>query len=224
MTASKPNKPTSSEGQQSSNLAPAGPVGGQPLVADGRRLLLHICCAPCSTYTVRQLRTEGFSVTGYWYNPNIHPFGEHEKRRETLLRYASQIDLPILWEEGYDLLGFLRLVAGRERFRERCLFCYRLRLERAAQVAAQQGFDALTTTLLISPYQDQGALQEIGAEVGRSHGVSFYYEDLRRGFPEHYRLAREHELYMQRYCGCLFSEWEAAQQRAKREKQRHARS
>lgn len=178
-----------------------------------KRILLHICCAPCSTYSVKSLREGGWEVTGHWFNPNIHPYSEHEKRRGTLARYAEEIALGVLWEPGYEMPAFLRTVVGHERFRERCSLCYRLRLERTAQVAAAQGYDTMTTTLLISPYQDQQALRSIGEELASAYGLQFYYEDFRQGFAEHYRLARGHGLYMQRYCGCIYSEWEAEKQR-----------
>jgi predicted adenine nucleotide alpha hydrolase (AANH) superfamily ATPase len=164
---------------------------------------------------VKRLRELAFdSVTGYWYNPNIHPFSEHEKRRETLAHYAQQIDLPMIWETGYEIVDFLRGVNGRERFRERCTLCYRMRLERTAQVAAREGFEAYTTTLLISPYQDQETIRAIGQEVAALCGVTFYFENFRRGWAEHGEMTREHGLYSQRYCGCVYSEWEAQDRHA----------
>jgi hypothetical protein len=172
-------------------------------------MLLHVCCAPCATYSVKRLRELAFSVTGYWYNPNVHPYSEHEKRRATLVRYAAEIDLPVIWEPGYEMVDFLRVVVGHEAFRERCRRCYRVRLERTAETAAREGFDAFTTTLLISPYQDQDAIYAVGGELAERYGVPFYFENLRRGWAEHGQMVRDHELYSQRYCGCVYSEWEA---------------
>lgn len=180
----------------------------------GKRLLLHICCAPCATYTVQRLGEQGWEVHGYWFNPNIQPYGEHEKRRESLARYAEEIGLLVIWEAGYAMPAFLRAIAGHERYRERCLICYALRLEQTARVAQEHGFDAFTTTLLISPYQDQQALRRIGEKAAQEHGVAFYFENLRRGFVEHHRLAEEHNLYRQRYCGCIYSDWEAQDRQA----------
>jgi predicted adenine nucleotide alpha hydrolase (AANH) superfamily ATPase len=174
-----------------------------------QRVLLHICCAPCATYVVARLRELGAEVCGYWYNPNVHPYAEHTRRRETLARYAQEINLPVIWESGYEMPAFLRAVVGHERFGQRCALCYRMRLERTARAAAQHGFDRFTTTLLISPYQDQEIIKQLGEELGAEHEVAFYLENFRRGFAEHHRLAREHGLYMQRYCGCIYSEWEA---------------
>ena len=186
----------------------------EALPGQGKRILLHTCCAPCATYTVKRLRELAFDVTGYWYNPNVHPFSEHERRRETLARYAAQIDLPVLWEPGYEVVPFMRAINGQERFRVRCPICYQVRLERTAQVAASEGFDAFTTTLLISPYQDQKTIREIGERAAAMHGLDFYFENLRRGWAEHGKMTREHGLYSQRYCGCIYSEWEALDRQA----------
>lgn len=174
----------------------------------GERVLLHICCAPCATYTVERLREIGFDVTGYWYNPNIHPWGEHERRRESLVRFAGLVDLPMVWAAGYDMPLFLRRVGGREEFRRRCAVCYAMRLSRTAQEARAGGFDAFTTTLLISPYQDQALLRRIGERLAEDVGVRFYFENFRRGWAERGRLTRLYGLYRQGYCGCLYSEWE----------------
>jgi predicted adenine nucleotide alpha hydrolase (AANH) superfamily ATPase len=172
------------------------------------RILLHICCAPCSTYPINWLRGQRYAVTGLWYNPNIHPWQEHELRRMSMVHYAAAVGLDMIWAEEYEMTRFFRLVAGHERFHERCQICYRLRLERAAQVAAENRFDAFTTTLLISPYQDQAAIRSIGEAIGHSVGVPFLFENFRRGWAERGRLTKEHGLYRQQYCGCLYSEWE----------------
>jgi len=152
-------------------------------------LLLHICCAPCATYPVQTLRQRGFSLTGYWHN-------------------VERVSLPVVWEPGYDLLGFLGAVAGREGRPERCEQCYRLRLERTAACAARHAFERFSTTLLVSPYQDQALIRAAGEEAANRHGVEFYFEDFRRGWAERGRLTREYGLYRQQYCGCLYSEFE----------------
>ena len=180
-----------------------------PRPGEGKRILLHVCCAPCATYTVDRLRALGFAVTGLWYNPNIHPYSEHERRRETLARYADEIDLPVIWTPGYDVLAFMHAIHGHERFGERCRICYTLRLARTARAAAERGFDAFTTTLLISPYQDQEAIRSLGAALEARHGASFHFENFRQGWAAHHQAVRDHDLYSQRYCGCLYSEWEA---------------
>lgn len=176
----------------------------------GKSLLLHICCGPCGTYPINRLRELGFLVTGFWFNPNVHPYTEHERRRECVASYASQVGIPMIWSEGYEMPLYFRRVLGHEERPERCGICYRLRLERAAQVARERGFEVFTTTLLISPYQQQALIRSIGEELGAKYGIEFFFENLRRGWGERGRLAREHHLYQQQYCGCLYSELEAA--------------
>ncbi|MBN1400503.1 MAG: epoxyqueuosine reductase QueH [Anaerolineae bacterium] len=190
----------------------------------GQRVLLHICCGPCATYVVARLRELGAEVCGYWYNPNIHPYAEHARRRETLARYAEEINLPVIWETGYEMPAFMRAVVGHECFGERCALCYRIRLERTVLAAAEHGFQRFTTTLLISPYQDQERVKQLGEVLGAEHGVAFYFENFRQGFAAHHRLAREHGLYMQRYCGCVYSEWEAQDPQAWTKCRREAQS
>lgn len=170
------------------------------------KILLHVCCAPCATYTVQRLREEGFDVTAYWYNPNIHPFTEHRNRLESVRALAELTDLPVIVADGYDMIDYFRLVVGHEG--ERCGYCFHMRLDRTAEVAREKGFDLYTTTLLISPYQDHDLLRQIGPEVGAAHGVSFHYEDFRTGFRKSQQLSRELGLYRQKYCGCVYSEWE----------------
>ena len=179
-----------------------------PRVGENKTILLHTCCAPCATYTVDHLRGQGFEVSGFWYNPNVHPFVEHQRRLASMEAYAQSVDLPLLRAEGYEIVEFLRAVVGREARGERCQRCYRVRLFRTAEVAAREGVDAFTTTLLISPHQDQDLLRQAGEAASAEHGVPFHFENFRRGWSERGRLAREHDLYRQQYCGCVYSEWE----------------
>ncbi|NLT41676.1 MAG: epoxyqueuosine reductase QueH [Anaerolineae bacterium] len=171
-------------------------------------ILLHICCAPCATYPVERLRELGFTVRGYWSNPNIHPWQEHEARRLSLVGYAQRVDLPVEWEPGYQMVDFLRQVAGREASGDRCRVCYRLRLEAAAACASRLGIAVFTTTLLVSPYQDQALIREAGEAAADAHGVQFYFENFRRGWNVRSQRVREYDLYRQQYCGCLYSEFE----------------
>jgi predicted adenine nucleotide alpha hydrolase (AANH) superfamily ATPase len=122
--------------------------------------------------------------------------------------------MPMMWWEAYEMPAYFRAVVGHETFRERCAICYRLRLERTAQAAQQNGFDAFSTTLLISPYQQQAVIRGIGDELAGLRGLEFYFENLRRGWSERGHMAREHQLYQQRYCGCIYSEYEAAERSA----------
>lgn len=170
------------------------------------KILLHICCAPCATYPVEELKRKGHEIHGLWYNPNIHLYREYCRRRDSLKDYAAQVDLPIIYEDEYGLREFIRRVGNEEG--DRCPACYRLRLQRAAQIAGQGKFDSFTTTLLVSPHQKHDLIKETAEQAGREAGIRFYYEDFRPGSKEGLRLTREMELYRQQYCGCIYSEYE----------------
>lgn len=169
-------------------------------------ILLHSCCGPCATYVVKSLQVKGLEVTAFWYNPNIHPFREHQLRLEAMQTFAKATNLPLIIAEGYDMLKYFQAVVGHES--NRCPDCYRLRLEKTAAVAYEKGFDFFTTTLLISPYQKHDIIKELGEKLSRKHSVKFHYEDFRPGFKESHRTSKELGLYHQGYCGCVYSEWE----------------
>ena len=120
------------------------------------KTLLHICCAPCSIACIQTLRAEDIKPVGYWYNPNIHPFTEYRSRRDTLREYARSIGLELLENDVYGLRQFVAAVSPD--FDHRCPYCYQVRLEETARFAAENGFDSFSTTLLISPYQDNDLL------------------------------------------------------------------
>ena len=168
------------------------------------KILLHACCGPCSIYPVKVLRKEGHDLRGYFYNPNIHPYTEFDRRLETFRRYAGKIDLPVTVEDDYELEEFLRQVTYREG--DRCRFCYGLRLKRAAQVAKRGKFDAFATTLLVSPWQKHELIKAIGAAIGQEAGIPFYYRDFRPGYQEAVKVSKEEKMYRQQYCGCIYSE------------------
>ena len=168
------------------------------------RLLLHICCAPCSVACVETLRGEGIDPTGFWYNPNIHPVTEYKMRKNTLIQYASDIHMRLLVENYYGLREFIDNVYPN--YNGRCGFCYRFRLEETARQAAEKGYDAFSTTLLISPYQNHELLKEVGAEMADKYHIEFAYRDFRPHFKEGQEKAAQLGLYRQKYCGCVFSE------------------
>jgi len=143
-------------------------------------------------------------VTALFYNPNIHPYTEYKNRMEALEKYAQIKGTKVIYKD-YDMENYLR---GALASADRCEFCYSLRLAEAAKTARQFGFDAFTTTLLISPYQKHELLAKTGEKIANEYGVKFYYEDFRKGYRESRELARALELYMQKYCGCIFSEKE----------------
>jgi epoxyqueuosine reductase len=170
------------------------------------KLLLHICCAPCSVMAIQVLRKENIDVTGFWYNPNIHPYTEYQNRFEALKSYANQIDLPLIANDFYGLRMFTKMAV--EDLDNRCLGCYEMRLRATALAAKNGGFDAFSTTLLISPYQKHEVLKATGEKIAEEVGIKFHYHDFRPFFREGQKLARELPLYMQKYCGCIFSEEE----------------
>ena len=177
------------------------------------QILLHCCCGPCATYTVNRLREEGFQVTAFWYNPNIHPFTEHRSRLESMRNLAQLMELPLIVQEGYDMIAYFQAVVGHEK--ERCGDCFKMRFGMTAAVARVKGFASFTTTLLISPYQKHELLREVAETAAKEQGIDFYYEDFRTGFRESQRLSREMNLYRQKYCGCVYSEWERFGKRAR---------
>jgi epoxyqueuosine reductase len=168
------------------------------------KILLHICCAPCAVYPADVLAAAGHQVRGFFFNPNIHPYQEFARRMASLEDYAAQTSLPVIWDRGYNLEDFLRSVVFRET--ERCRFCYYLRLKSAARVARGGKFDAFTSTLLYSKFQNHRLIKELGHQVGREVGVSFHYQDFRLGWADGMAKAKEMGLYRQQYCGCIFSE------------------
>ena len=183
------------------------------------KLLLHCCCAPCATACVDSLKGSlaagdiasetDYVPTLFWYNPNIHPLAEYHKRRDALLAFVSMNKLPL---ESIDECGSERLLQdigtetpGELHDRPCCEMCYRLLLEKTAACAAQQGFDAISTTLLISPYQKHDMIRRLGEELAGQYGLVFLYRDFRPLFRESQAQARALGLYMQKYCGCAMS-------------------
>ncbi len=170
------------------------------------KTLLHICCAPCANQCIESLRGESIEVAGFWYNPNIHPFTEYRARRNCLREYAQAISLPLIEKNDYALRPFVRAVA--EDIANRCGKCYAMRLFETAKTAKEQGFDSFTSSLFISPYQNHALMTSVAEQAAEMYGVEFLYRDFRPLFKAGQEFAREHDFYMQKYCGCVFSEEE----------------
>jgi predicted adenine nucleotide alpha hydrolase (AANH) superfamily ATPase len=184
--------------------------------------LLHICCAPCAIYPVEAMREEGHKVSGYFYNPNIHPYSEYLKRKSAVESFAGKTGLGVAYGD-YDVESYLQnIVYGEEagstaRAKEvRCPACWWMRLVKAAAYAGENGFEAFTTTLLGSPYQDTAAIQSIGHEVAKNAGLKFIAADFAKGFNEAHDRAKAEGIYCQNYCGCLFSEIERLDAKSRR--------
>ena len=146
------------------------------------KILLHICCAPCTIYPLAALSAKGHQVRGFFSNPNVHPYQEYLRRAATLETYAAKVGLPVIWDRSYPLEEFLRNLAFREA--ERCRFCYYQRLSATARVARGGKFDAFTSTLLYSKFQNHELIRELGQLLVQEVGVPFYYEDFRQGWDE----------------------------------------
>jgi epoxyqueuosine reductase len=170
------------------------------------KILMHICCGPCTIYPLKELRTKGHEVSGIFYNPNIHPYQEYQRRLQTLNNYAIKAYLNVVYPDDYPLEEFLRQTAYKEN--DRCEYCLQSRLRFTAEMAAAEKYDGFTSTLLYSKYQKHDLIREIGEHFGKQLGISFYYEDFRTGWAEGVRISRELDMYRQPYCGCIYSEKE----------------
>lgn len=177
-----------------------------------KRVLLHVCCAPCSTAVIESLQLTA-EVTAFFYNPNIHPVSEYVFRAKEMQDYGAHVGV-IVKEGAYDIRSWFQMIDGvewvAEKSRLRCERCIRLRLERTAFEARAEGFSAFTTTLSISPHKDPEQINRIGREVGASVGVHFLEADFKQssGFERSIDLSRQQKLYRQNYCGCVFSRLE----------------
>jgi len=172
------------------------------------RILLHTCCAPCMTYPVKVLSERGYQVVPYFYNPNIHPFVEYRKRYMAVLDYCIEKGMD-LQAGPYEMEQFLLEVSSRVD--TRCERCFHIRLSRAARQASALGIGEFTSTLLVSPYQDQELIRAAGESAAIEHGVLFLFEDMREGYQETVSQSRELDIYRQSYCGCVYSEKERYQ-------------
>lgn len=173
------------------------------------KVLLHICCAPDATYPFFYLNGRHYRVTGFFYDPNIHPRSEYEKRLKEIVRFSNIVKMPLIIGE-YDVKNWFEYVKGYENEPEggkRCYLCYRMRLEKTAQLAKKKGFDYFTTTLSISPYKRSDWIFEIGESLEKKYGVKFLKANFkkRNGFKSSVILSRYYKMYRQNYCGCIFS-------------------
>ena len=169
------------------------------------RILLHVCCGPCAAYPVKALKQEGHELTGFFYNPNIHPYKEFQRRLETSKEFALKTGLELVIDDSYALEEFLTEALNSEY---RCSYCYESRLRKVAQYAKEQGYDCFSTSLLVSPYQKHELIANLGERIGTEENIPFFYVDFRGGWPEGVHMSKDLELYRQPYCGCIFSEKE----------------
>jgi predicted adenine nucleotide alpha hydrolase (AANH) superfamily ATPase len=152
------------------------------------------------------LQQRGIDVKGFWFNPNIHPYIEYKNRLDALRKLEGLWGLDVEYDDSYGLTEFLRNVVFHEK--DRCAYCYAIRLERTVSMAWESKADAFTTSLLVSPYQNIDMIKSIGFDLQEKWGVEFHFEDFRGGYGEGRRIAKEMNLYSQKYCGCIYSEME----------------
>lgn len=198
------------------------------------KLLVHICCANCAIYPLERFKALGIEFTGLWFNPNIHPFGEYTLRLNSLKKLSEEWRFQVLYNDRYNMEVFLSEMVRNSGIDikpeemenllftpsslypftdilekasrgKRCLYCYRVRLEEVARTATHYGFDAFTTSLLVSPYQGFDLIVRTGREMAEKYNIEFFVEDLRSHYREGIKVSKEMGLYRQKYCGCLFS-------------------
>jgi predicted adenine nucleotide alpha hydrolase (AANH) superfamily ATPase len=169
-------------------------------------LLLHVCCACCLCAPLNELRKEGFKVTGLFYNPNIHPLLEFRRRVKALRVFQESDPIPVIYCEDYGLREYLKNVNYEGD--DRCADCYIMRLKFTAAYAHENGFDAFTSTMLFSVYQNHEQLKTFSENLAREYGIDFVYRDYRYLSECSHDIARKKMIYRQGYCGCIFSEYE----------------
>lgn len=179
------------------------------------KLLLHICCAPCIAAPYRELKQRGADVTGFFYNPNIHPLLEFRKRFRAVEVFHEREKFPVIYRREYGLYDFLRHIGPDTD--ERCGACCKMRVDAAARAARDNGFDAFTTSLLFSRHQRHDEIKAIAQETAEREGVEFHYLDLRHLADESRAIAKKMSLYRQQYCGCIFSEYDRYKEETKAE-------
>ena len=182
------------------------------------KILLYICCAPCSIMSIKKLREDNLEVTGFWYNPNIHPYMEYRARRDAFRNYSKSIDLPVIYKDEYGLDEFCKKVI--DSLDDRCKICYADRLAVVAKYAKDNGYDAFSTTLLYSPYQKHDELKKICERISKKYNIKFLYNDFRPFYREGQEKARKLGFYMQKYCGCIFSEEERYLKKIEKDKKK----
>ncbi len=179
----------------------------------GKKLLLHSCCAPCSSYCLQELH-DFFGISVLYYNPNLDGEEEYEKRKNEQMRLLNETGWATLFPCDYSSEDFAKIAKGREDLQEggeRCKLCYRLRLKQTARLAKENGYDYFATTLTVSPLKNATALNQIGFELQEKYGVKYLPSDFKKrgGYLQSIELSKEYNLYRQNYCGCIYSKRDA---------------
>lgn len=188
-----------------------GPQYSPDAASNPRSLLLHVCCGPCAVMPITRLLDEGFAVTAWYMNPNIHPLSEYLHRRDAAGECAAQMGIPILYDDAsWNITAWLRAVAGRDAAPQRCAYCCSSRIDAAFAVARQLGFAFVSSSLLYSRYQPHDVIRQTGERLSSPDGAGpgFVYRDFREDWQEGIDRSKAMELYRQPYCGCIYSEAE----------------
>ncbi len=172
-------------------------------VREEKALLLHMCCGPCAEYPLEVLREEGFVVSGYFHNPNIQPQAELDRRLENVRILSEKKNVPLFFVDESEETRWRQFPSQKKA--DHCRYCYFSRMNEAASFAKEQGFEAFTTSLLVSPYQDHELLKEACERASERHEIPFVYRDFRVGYRQGQEMAKADGLYRQRYCGCIYS-------------------
>lgn len=177
------------------------------------KILLHICCSNCLIYPYQTLKSEGYEIKGYWFNPNIHPYSEYKARLQSLRQLQRLWGLDIHYDDYYGLREFLAEVALDPD--NRCSYCYYVRLQASAKLAKKLSIPIFTTTLLVSPFQNIELIKTVGHAFAEQFGLQFLDKDFRTGFYQARKIAKDLALYSQKYCGCIYSEMDRAMPKTK---------
>ena len=183
-----------------------------------RKVLMHVCCAPCFITIEEDINENGMLIDGkrenvdltaYWYNPNIHPKAEYERRKDSFIKYCQMKNVKNVICDEYDMNGFIKKVVEEtgegKKWNIRCKYCYYRRLDNVFKYASENGYDIVSTTLTRSPFQNHEAINNVAEELSKKYNVKYVYSDYRHTYYEGQKKAREYGLYMQKYCGCVFS-------------------
>ena len=184
-----------------------------------RKVLIHTCCAPCFTFIQEDISKNGIlnnekvrenvSYTACWYNPNIHPKVEYERRKNTFIDFCKMKNVDYIVIDRYDLNEYVKYVVNNvgdnKEYSTRCEYCYYMRFKEVFKYAKENGFDAVTTTLSISPYQNHDLIIKALKKLSQEYSIDYIYTDYRDNFRVGQKMARDLGLYMQKYCGCVFS-------------------
>ena len=189
----------------------------ESLNGERKSALLHTCCGPCSSACIERL-SNYLDVTVYYYNPNVEPYEEYLKRKETQIKLLEELNIPYI-DADYDNDYYRAQVKGLESEKEggaRCPVCFKIRLKRTAEVAKEKGFYYFCTSLTVSPHKNSDIINKIGHVIGDDIGIKFLYSDFkkREGYKRSIELSKEYDLYRQDYCGCLFAkDWSEANEK-----------